>query len=62
MGFWFAYFFAWDGILGVLVGCTWSIFLYWDGVMSLVFGMVCLLHEMEHLIFGMNYLVISSQK
>ena len=29
--------------------------------MSLVFRMVYLLHEMEHLIFGMNYLVISSQ-
>ena len=30
--------------------------------MSFVYGMVYLVHEMEHLIFGMNYLVISSKK
>ena len=57
MVFWLAYSFKWDGdtigVLGVLV----SIFLYWDGI----FGMVYFLHEMEHMVFGMTNLEITSQ-
>ena len=47
------------GVLGVLVGIHFIGIAY---LISLVFGMVYLLHEMEHLIFGIYYLVISSQK
>ena len=54
-----AYSFNCDGVLGVLVDVFFIGMAY---LMSLVFRMVYLLHEMEHLIFGMNYLVISSQK
>ena len=47
------------GVLGVLVGA----FLYRDGILGVFgIGMVYLLHEMEHLVFGMVYLVFSSQK
>ena len=46
------------GVLGVLVGVH---FIGMTYLMSLVFGMVYLLNEMEHLIFGMYCLVISSQ-
>ena len=44
---------------------TWCFGVFFIGMaylMSFVYGMVYLLHEMEHLMFGMNYVVISSQK
>ena len=62
MVFWFAYSFDWDGTLGVLVAILGVVFIGMAYLMSFVYGMVYLLHEMEHLMFGMNYLVISSQK
>ena len=62
MVFWFAYFFDWDGTLCVLVAILGVFFIGMAYLMSFVYGMVYLLHEMEHLMFGMNYLVISSQK
>ena len=62
MVFWFAYSFDWDGTLGVLVAILGVSFIGLAYLMSFVYGMVNLLHEMEHLMFGMNYLVISSQK
>ena len=58
MVFWFAYSFYLDGTLGVLV----AVIGVFSNGMSFVYGMVYLLHEMEHLMFGMNYVVISSQK
>ena len=61
MVFWFAYSFDWDGTLGVLVAILGVFFIGMAYLMSFVYGMVYLLHEMEHLMFGMNYLVISSQ-
>ena len=54
MVFWFAYSFDWNGTLGVLV--TVLFFLGVAYLMSFVYGMMYLLHEMEHLIFWMNYL------
>ena len=62
MVFRFAYSFDWDGTLGVLVAILGVFFIGMAYLMSFVYGMVYLLHEMEHLMFGMNYLVISSQK
>ena len=41
--------------MGYLV--FWSIFIGMAYLMSFVYGMVYLLHEMEHLMFGMNYVV-----
>ena len=55
MVFWFAYSFDWNGTLGVLVNRTWSIFIGMVYLMSFVYGMIYLLHEMEHFIFWMNY-------
>ena len=51
-----------DGTLGVLVAVLGIFFVGMAYLMSSVFGMVHLLHEMEHLIFELNFLVISSQK
>ena len=62
MVFRFAYSFYWDGTRGVLVAVLGVFFIGMAYLMSLVFGVVYLFHEMEHLIFGKNYLVISSQK
>ena len=60
MVFWFAYSFDWDGTLGVLVAILGVFFIGMAYLMSFVYGMVYLLHKMGHLMFGMNYLVISS--
>ena len=62
MVFCFANHFDWDGTLGVLVALLGVSFIGMGYLMSFVYGMVYVLHEMEHLMFGMNYLVISSQK
>ena len=47
------------GVLGVLVGVQFIGMAYLTGS---IFGTVYLLREMEHLIFGLHNLVISSQK
>ena len=56
MVFWFAYPFYLNGKLGVFV----AVIGVFSNGMSFVYGMVYLLHKMGHLMFGMNYLVISS--
>ena len=59
--FWLAYSFDGDGVCGVLVGALGVLvgaFLYRDGVLGVfVIGVVYLLHEVEHLVSGMVYLV-----
>ena len=62
MVFCFDYYFDWDSTLGVLVALLGVFSIGMAYFMSFVYGMVYVLHEMEHLMFGMNYLVISSQK
>ena len=56
MVFWFAYSFDWNGTLGVLVAVLGVFNIGMAYLMSFVYGMMYLLHEMEHLIFWMNYL------
>ena len=56
MVFWFAYSFDWNGTLGVLVTVLGVFSIGMAYLMSFVYGMMYLLHEMEHLIFWMNYL------